>query len=53
MVCRALSIPTGPESAIPTRSGSTIVRGTAGRRKDCANYSKAYSILVQSVKDYL
>ena len=61
MVRRALSFPTGPESAIPTRpgsmaptrSGSTIAKGAAGRQKDRADYNKNYSVLVQSVKDYL
>ena len=45
MVRCARSFPTGPESA--------IARATAGRRKDRADYSKDYSILVQLVKDYL
>ncbi len=53
MVREALSFPTGPESAIPTTSGSMIARTAAGRRKDRADYNKNYSILVQSVKDYL
>jgi len=53
MVRRAPSFPTGPESAIPTRSGSTIAKATAGRRRDCADYTNNYSILVQLVKAYL
>ena len=53
MVRRAHSSPTGPESAIPTRSGSPIAKGTAARWKDRSDYSKDYSISVQLVKDYL
>src|SRR5882724_5278360 len=33
----APSFPAGPESAIPTRSGSTIARAAAGRRRKLAD----------------
>jgi len=35
------------------RAGFALAKGTAGKRKDRADYSKNYSILVQLVKDYL
>ena len=44
MVRRARSFPPGP--------GSTVAKGTAGRRKDCVDYKRDYSILIQLVKDY-